>query len=405
MEVHYFMRNVTRTIQAATLIIAAIALASIAQAQQPTLARPGNNGQGNNAQGAVQANSTQGNTAQSNSPTDKSGLKPADQKVKDAYDKSKTAASLDDFTQIITFCQDGIDGGITGDSAAYAHKLQAWAYNRRGEKYSEAHNEKQALKDFEAAIALQPGLWKAIQNRGVSRAYLGDTKGAMADFDTVVKMNPNYANAWFNRGELKYDQGDVTGALADYNRAIDLQPADAGFYNSRGHAQGRLGNFRDALADYDRAVQIDPNDAAALVNRGDAYRQQGMYGPAASDYRDAIRINSKLGRAYLSTAWLMATCPEERFREPDKAISAAQRAIELDGDKDYRYLDTLAAAQANAGKFDDAKATLNKALNEVPPSEVAHLKTRLELYETGRAFREGAPAESVKPASANMRTP
>src|SRR5262249_18531466 len=154
---------------------------------------------------------------------------------------------------------------------------------------------------------------------------------------------------WFDRAELKFSQGDFAGALDDYNQSIQRKPDDATFYSKRGHANYRLGKFREALADYNRAVQMDPNNAELLVDRGTAYRQQGTYGPAASDYREAVRLNPKLGIAYLNTAWLMATCPDPRYRDTDKAVAAAKRAIELDGDKDYRYLDTLAAAQASAG--------------------------------------------------------
>jgi tetratricopeptide (TPR) repeat protein len=137
-----------------------------------------------------------------------------------------------------------------------------------------------------------------------------------------------------------------------------------------------------------------------LVNRGDAYRDQGAFGPAAADFREAIRIDPKLGRAYLSAAWLMATCPDAKFRDPEKAVAAAEKALDLDGDKDYRYLDTLAAAQANAGQFDLAKATVAKALAAAPKSESPRVRQRSQLYESSRAYREGAPAEAVRPASA-----
>src|SRR5262249_4785115 len=157
----------------------------------------------------------------------------------------------------------------------------------------------------------------------------------------VINMNPKFANAWYNRGELKYDQGNYQSALQDYDQAISLNPSDAGCYNSRGHASYRLGRLRDALRDYNQAVKLDPNDASILGNRGDAYRDQGAYGPAAADFRDAVRINPKLGRAYLSAAWLMATCPDAKYRDADKAVAAAEKALDLDGDKDYRYLDTL----------------------------------------------------------------
>jgi tetratricopeptide (TPR) repeat protein len=332
-------------------------------------------------------------------------LSPADQTIKEAFQKTRTAAGLDDFSAIISLCQDGLNQGTSAENAAYAHKLQAWAHNKRGEKYADLHNDKQAMEDFEAAIKLDPKLWKAIHNRGVSKASLSDIKGAMSDFDQVVRLNPDYANAWYNRGELKYDQGDFAGALADYNRAIGIEPRDAGFYNSRGHTQYRLGRLREALSDYNRAVGIDPNNAAALVNRGDAYREQAIYGPAASDYREAIRLDPKLGRAYLSAAWLMATCPDQRYRNTDMAIKSAQKAIELDGDKDYRYLDTLAAAHANAGDFDQAKSIANKAVNATPQKEMANVRQRLELYQSGRPYREGASAEPVRSASAVNRMP
>jgi tetratricopeptide (TPR) repeat protein len=325
----------------------------------------------------------------------------ADQAVIDAASKAKTASSLDDFNQLIKLCDEIAKRGAKADQTEYANKLKAWASNKRGEKYAEAGDDKQALKDFETAAEIDPKLWKAVHNRGVSRAGLGDIQGAMTDFDTVINMNPKFANAWYNRAEIKYDRGDFTGALQDYDQAISINPSDAGFYNSRGHANYRMGRLREALRDYNQAAKLDPNDASILVNRGDAYRDQQAYGPAAADFREAIRINPKLGRAYLSAAWLMATCPDAKFRDPEKAVAAAEKALDLDGDKDYRYLDTLAAAQANAGQFDLAKATITKALAAAPQKEASSVQRRQRLYESARAYREGAPAESVRPASAS----
>jgi tetratricopeptide (TPR) repeat protein len=339
----------------------------------------------------------------SQTPAAKPALSAADQTIKDAYQKSKTAATLEDYQRIVSLCQDGIDHGASAESAAYANKLSDWAqarvHNKQGEKFIADSDEKAALSEFEAAATLDPNFWRALHNRGVSRASMGDAKGAQADFDAAIKLNPNYANAWFNRAELKYAKNDFAGALDDYNRAIQLQPSDPGFYSSRGHAKYHLNRVNEAMADYNRTVQLDPNNTTWLIDRGDAYREQGLYQPAAADYRQAIQLNPKMGRAYLGAAWLMATCPDARFRETDKAISAAQKAIDLDGDKDYRYLDTLAAAQANAGQFDAAKKSVNLALEVVPPKEMSKVRQRLDLYESGRAYREGGPAETVRSAS------
>src|SRR4051794_3106009 len=143
----------------------------------------------------------------------KTTLSPPDQMISEAFRKTKSAATADDFSTIVSLCQDGLTQGATGENAAYARKLQAWAQNKRGEKNADAHNDKAAMEDFEAAIKLDPKLWKAIHNRGVTRASLGDVSGALSDFEQVIRLNPGYANVWYNRGELKYDQGDFAGAL------------------------------------------------------------------------------------------------------------------------------------------------------------------------------------------------
>ena len=199
---------------------------------------------------------------------------------------------------------------------------------------------------------------------------------------------PDYANAWFNRGEIHYELGDFATAIKDYSEAIRLQPEDAGFYTSRGHTFFQLRRFRQALADYDRAVEIAPESSEFFANRGDAYRSIGQWENAANDFRKAIKLDNSFGRAYQGVAWLMATCPDPVFRNQELAVKAAQKAIELDGDSDYIYLDTLAAALANNGKFAEAETTMRRAIQGAPPENAAPLKARLKLYTGRRPFRQ-----------------
>ena len=258
-------------------------------------------------------------------------LSAGDRTIKDAYLKSKTAATLDDYNQIVSLCQDGIDHGASAESAAYAKKLSDWAqarvHNKQGEKYIADGDEKAALKEFETAVALDPNFWRALHNRGVSRAGAGNANDALADFEAVIKLNPSYANAWFNRGELKYAKNDLAGALDDYNQAVQLQPNDPGFYSSRGHVKFRLGRTNEALADYSRAVQLEPNNAVWLVDRGEAFRELAQYQAAAADYRDAIRLNPKFGRAFLRRLvdGHLPGCAVPRNRQSDQRGAESDR--------------------------------------------------------------------------------
>jgi tetratricopeptide (TPR) repeat protein len=336
--------------------------------------------------------------------------------VDEAYAKSKLAQVDTDYTEVIELCRKGMDKGLRRNYEAYSRRLMGWAYNRRGEMRAAADRDKEALADFEAAVELNQDSWRAIHNRAVSYAFLGRAKEAMADFNRTIKLNQNYANAFFNRGELRNTEGDIEGAVRDYSAAIELGPADPAMFNSRGHALCRMKRYGEALRDYAQALEIDPDDVATLVHRGDAYADIGRFSEAASDYRQAVKIDPKLGRAYQSAAWMMATCPDEHYRNDRLAIEVARKAIALDGEDDFRYLETLAAAQANAGLFKEAKETQEKAIGKAPRSELVPAEKRMALYQRDLAYRD-TPRQSfatvggedqpsgVRQASATSKNP
>jgi len=309
--------------------------------------------------------------------------------IRRAYAMTSGAKLPDELTQVIELCEQGLAAGASPENSEYGRKLMAWSHNRRGELYAADGREEDAFAEFSLAASLDPNLWRAVHNRGVSYAQMGKQKEALADFNRTLQLNSNYSNAWFNRGELRYEQGDFVGAIQDYTQAVRLRPRDAGAYNSRGHAYYRLGRTREAMTDYDQAVRLNPKDAAILTNRGDAYAHQGLYAQAAQDFREAIKLNDQLGRAYQSAAWLMSTCPDARFRNAQLGLESARKAIELDGENDFRYLETLAAAMANNSMFDEALEAQAKVAAIAPETETARAQRRIELYKAGRAYREG----------------
>ena len=320
-----------------------------------------------------------------------------------AFALTKTAETDEAFTQVIALCKSGMQKGLDTKMVTYARKLSAWAYNRRGETRADAGNAQEGFADFDAAVALDARQWRAVHNRGVSYAMLGNPTAAIADFTRAIELNPKFANAWFNRGEMLYEKRDFASAVRDYNQVLKITPQDAAALNSRGHALYRLQRHAEALADYNKAIEIDPSSAAALVNRGDVQSDQGNFAEAAKDYREAIKANPSLGRAYQSAAWLMATCPDEKFRNAELAIEAAQKAIEIDGDSDYRYLETLAAAQANAGEFNDAITTQQRAIENAPAAVAQVYKGRVEKFRAGQPHREPSAKFASGSAAAARR--
>lgn len=317
--------------------------------------------------------------------------------IDEAFAKSKNASTDAEYTEIIELCRKARGAGIKKAYEDYCNRLLAWAHNRRGEARAEAKRESDAMADFDAAVALDPSAWRPVHNRGVSYAAQGKIKEAMDDFNRTLELNDRYPNAYFNRGQLRYTERDFHGAIDDYTTALELGKPDAAILSNRGHAFFRLERFGEALRDYAEALRVDPNNLSALINRGEVYCDLGRYGEAAADYQAAIKADPKSGRAYQSAAWLMATCPDEHYRNKKLAIEAAGRALELDGLNNYRGLETLAAAQANAGMFAEAKATQEKAIAKAARTELVAAEKRMGLYQRDLAYRERARLDYSKP--------
>jgi tetratricopeptide (TPR) repeat protein len=331
------------------------------------------------------------------------GQENAKQLLAKAYAETKKADTVDNYATIIDLCQQAQQATeLTEERTKYSKQLLAWAFNRRGEAYVEqaataleddeedqaAELDAKALSDFEAAIENDPQRWKAIHNRGVSNAITGEYPQAIKDFSRVLELKPEYGNAWFNRGEILYELGKYQQAIEDYSQTIELEPDDSGAFVSRGHAHFQLRNFADALKDYTQATELDDQNSDVFANRGDAYQALQMWAEAAADFRRAIKLDPGAVRAYQAAGWLMATCPDKRFRNVELGVQAAERAAELSSDEDIEALDTLAAAYANAGRFEEAVETASRAVELASGDDVKVLRERLEFYNAEQPYRQ-----------------
>ncbi len=222
---------------------------------------------------------------------------------------------------------------------------------------------------------------------------------ALNDFNRTLDLNPGLAVAYRNRGELLAALGRTEEAIADYDSALAQMPHDAELYDMRGHALHRSGRYDEAIADFGEAVQLAPQDAAPFAHRGNAYAEMGKYEQAIADFRQALAIDSESVDALRSLAWLLATCPDPRYRNTRESLESAVRAAKLAVPGDPFVLDALAAANANAGQFDRAIRYQKEAIANVPGNFAEPFGARLALYEQRQPYRNG----SSRAVDANVR--
>ena len=332
------------------------------------------------------------------------------QDLLDIYAETKTANTEQAVTAIARTCSKIIPSPSRSKiDREYASSLLAWALNRRGELRSEraaklveqgqfAEADKldgQAAEDFETAIDYGPSNWRTHHNYAISLAMKGEYQKSIAEFTSSIKLNADYANSYFNRGELYFETEQYGQAIEDYSKAIALDLEDPQYYNSRAHCRFMVEDYASALEDYQTAAKLAEDSATYYTDLADAHQFLGNWKDAASAYRMAVSVNGKFPRAYQNAAWLMATCPDESIRNTELALAASKKAIELEGKRSARGVDTLAAATASAGQMDQAMKLQREALALASDDERQELSQRLQLYQRGEVYRQPRPMASV----------
>jgi tetratricopeptide (TPR) repeat protein len=310
-----------------------------------------------------------------------------------AYNQTHTATARADYDNIIALCRRALGDRVSPTATSYGRQLMSWAYNRRGELIADTEGEHKALVEFQRAVQLDPTRWRAVHNRGVSYFSLGRSELAMSDFTRTIQLQPKFSTAYFNRGELRFEKSDLRGAVSDYDTAIRLGVEDSSAYEGRGYALLQLGQHAAAVADFNMVIRFKPKDAGVHLSRGEAHAKLHRWEEAARDFNQAIALDGGHTRAYERAAWLMATCPDARFRQTKLAIEVARKAIDLAGETNHRNLNILAAAHANSGEFEKARLIQAKAIDTAPRAMTADYRQSLRSFEQERPIRQAAAAQ------------
>jgi tetratricopeptide (TPR) repeat protein/cell division protein FtsN len=256
-----------------------------------------------------------------------------------------------------------------------------------------------AVDKFTRAIEAVPEDFEALNNRGFARIYTGDYEGAIDDCSRSIAINPGSAKGFNNRGFARLFTGEYDAAIADFNQALAINPRYVDAYSNRCLAWTRKTQYAEAIADCTEALHLNPRSAKALYNRGYARDRQGDPGGAMRDYIQALNINPAYVEVFNNMAWIMATSPDSRLRDGHRAVAYAEKAVGHDGAPDINFLDTLAAAYAEDGRFDEAIAIENRIVSLLAAARRAeaiplHVK-RMNLYENRQPYREPIKIQPV----------
>jgi len=250
----------------------------------------------------------------------------------------------------------------------------------RGSCHRDRGETEKALADFATAIEMTVNLPSAFV--GQSSVYLDQMKldEAILSANRALELDRYHVQALINRGWAHYLNEDNESAISDLSRAIALDDQLSVAFINRAAVYLQTKDVKNAEADLKQAMQLDPQSPALWLNQGELLMQKKDHSNALVAFEKCVEFGSDLAECQNGLAWILATCPNGKVRDPKLAVKHAQIACKLSQNEDWSHLDTLAAAFASDGKFDDAIKVAQAALKIAIDGKKGEIEDRLALY-------------------------
>ena len=270
-------------------------------------------------------------------------------------------------------------------------KTAAEACLGRGNAYRMKGDSERAMRDYEEAVKLDPRNPSGYVYRGLMLSASGDHAGAIRDLSEAVRFDPKMYRAFYNRAGDYMAMENLPLARRDLDEAIRLYPKYARAFVRRGAVHAYQGQMEEAERDYKKATVLQPTDAAGWAGLAQVDLVRRRYAAALRNLEKGLEINPPQPEAWLDKlARIRSTSPVKSVRNGAKAIQEALQACQLSHWAVGGYVETLAAAYAEAGKFEKASDFQWFAISLANDQAVrAEAERRLRLYDRHQPFREG----------------
>ena len=119
----------------------------------------------------------------------------------------------------------------------------------------EIGNYKDAYKDLQVALKLEPHEPAILNNLGLLMSNIGDLSASKRLFNQALQTNWRYAPPHSNKGHLSYNEGDYNQAEIDFSRAISVEPENPSLWFNRALCQYEQGKYGECLSDIGKSLE------------------------------------------------------------------------------------------------------------------------------------------------------
>jgi Flp pilus assembly protein TadD len=240
-----------------------------------------------------------------------------------------------------------------------------------------------------------PAAWCAHANLGWILASQKKYDEAREHLVASLAVHPENAQAHSNLGRVLSLQGGFGEAEPEFQAAVRIKPKDAEIRRSYASALAEQGRKEEAVKQLRELLQLKP-DTEARSQLATLLFQTGRFGEAVAEYRQVVAAKPDQPELLSNLAWLLATSPDSAVRNGNDAVRFAEQCCRLTGYQRPQMVSVLAAAYAEAGRFTEAVAAAQKAIDLARGSGDARFATMneqlLSLYRAGKPYHMPPPS-------------
>ena len=255
-----------------------------------------------------------------------------------------------------------------------------------GDLHSSTGQWNDAEVSYQKALSIDPSNVEALTGLGTVYTRQNRLDEAEASLRKAVDIHPGDYRAYNHLGAFLFQSGRYEEAVEQFQYVVGLQPNDMNGYGNLGGAYTLLGNFPAAAAAQQKAHDIQPTKNS-YSNLGMLHYYMGNFDAAIESLTSAVELkpNDYLARSNLGDALWAAGREDEASREFAAAEALAKRALDVNPNDPLIIMD-LAWIRASLDKHDEARSSIEKAIELAPADPYVHYINGLMLNRRGNSM-------------------
>ncbi|MEW5908930.1 MAG: tetratricopeptide repeat protein [Thermodesulfobacteriota bacterium] len=197
-------------------------------------------------------------------------------------------------------------------------------HNSLGVCYAGSGEHDRAKECFDAAKWIDPDEAMPIYNLGLLNLIAGNRKEALALFLESEAVEKGIYEVVFQIGRLYFEENDLTRAKNYFEEAAALRPSSGPAYRYLGECCEMMNLRNEAVSAYKKAVKLNPNDAPSLSALGYLFHTMGENPEIAVTFcRQSVQLSPDKGlfRYRLGEIYFR----QNRWKEAREELTAAIR--------------------------------------------------------------------------------